>query len=1392
MKEEIFDNKFVYYSIIFILLAIAIFGAVTIKKFIGYAGAEVPAEAGTITTVTIDHRTASSNWHGLYGLVFSESGFSEEQSAVVDPGELSSKIFVFDCVDPNQAQQELYASTNNSIDFSNIKAGTTEMIDTDFLNLTNATRDRANNTFTELVNITVGSTSVINVPAVYTYVNDAPDSSKTFFTGILNASGKLVIVARLLQSSSTSFKGTNVKYQMLLPVPNSSTKYYFFADPNDECPAGFGTGQVGDSVITGFVFERNSTIPISGVTVSAGGNSSLTDSNGLFNMTVPGGRDYNLVAIKTGYNTNITEVNTTIGSTTYKNLTMSKFFGFIGPNATISGYVQDNATNEVLVNATISIAGLNTLSNDTGNYSLIIAEGTHVIAAVKNGYDNFVGNFTIADSQNLSFIINMSTVISAGAEAVNGTLLNNGTIQGTVRDNSTNTTLAGVTVTVAGASNITDSVGFYNITALQGTTNLVATKSSYNTYFKEVNISANNITELNFSMSPVTVAEGVGNGTVRGTVFTSSGNVLSDVTVSVAGKSNVTNSTGKYLLLQIPAGTHILTATRSGYVNNISTINVTENVITEHNITMITTTEEGLGAGSGAGKGAGSGAGKGAGSGAGRGPGTGVQAQIEQPTEIKDYEISVKKILKKLRVGNFIGVPITITNNREESVSLRFSVEGNVKDLVRMDKERLIIEGNSDGEVMLTILGNVEPGVYEGYFVISGDINEKIPIYVLVLEKERLAVEALLIKVTPEKKKITAGSELKFRVDLQNLLSDEKYKVGLSYSIEGITNNKSIFIEKEDIVILTSFSLLKRVELPADLEKGDYALKVKAEFLELTSEQSTIFTVTEPIYKYAVFGIIPLWIIFVLVSLLSTGTFSVMVYKKKKAEKQRYQIELDYGQLPKPGPRAAYVGNIAETKNRAYLDLDQFQVHTLVAGSSGSGKSVVAQDLVEEALLKGSAVIVFDPTAQWTGFLRRCQDKKLLGLYPKFGMKKTDARAFNGNIHQVENAREIIDFKKIAKPGEINVFVTNKLETKDIELFVANTIREVFHANLPESRELKYLLVYDGIHSLLPKFGGSGQVFVPIERATREFRKWGVGLILISQVISDFPAEVLANINTEIQMRTRDEGDLNRTKEEYGDKILQSVVKAAVGTGMVENSAYNKGKPYFVGFRPIMHNPQRVSDKELENYNRYNKIIDDLDYQLEQLEKEGIDIFDLRLELKLAQDKVKSGSFNMVDIYLEGLKPRIKAQWEKLGKEPKKREIKYVSEAELEKELEKAKEERKKVQEENAEEGSGITSEAIRKAKEAKAAGIKKEEEGNVQEKQPTTSDERDKENKNNEDKKISSIVKDIHSHIDSGNREELKSSYAKLQLIYKTASKEDKIKILQDCNLIRKKLSEK
>lgn len=305
----------------------------------------------------------------------------------------------------------------------------------------------------------------------------------------------------------------------------------------------------------------------------------------------------------------------------------------------------------------------------------------------------------------------------------------------------------------------------------------------------------------------------------------------------------------------------------------------------------------------------------------------------------------------------------------------------------------------------------------------------------------------------------------------------------------------------------------------------------------------------------------------------------------------------------------------------------------------------------------------------------------MLKRYKYFGMSEDEAKAYDGRVKVVKDPYEMIDIQKyMGRKGEITVFDVSNLDPKQIDLVVASTIQQVFKSNPKEKNELDTLLVYDEVHRLLKKFGGSGEGFVQLERGAREFRKWGIGLLLISQVLSDFVGEVKANIGTEIQMGTRHEKDLNRVKTKYGEKSLKSLAKAPSGTGMVVNPKYNKGRPYFVSFRPLLHSPEALDKKELENYQKYFGEVEDLEHQIKKLKEEDVDVMDLNMEMKLVRNKVKSGQFRIADTYLESLKPKVKEKWEDLGKKPQHLKKKKLSKKEIMQGVEKAEKEREKAE----------------------------------------------------------------------------------------------------------------
>ena len=150
-----------------------------------------------------------------------------------------------------------------------------------------------------------------------------------------------------------------------------------------------------------------------------------------------------------------------------------------------------------------------------------------------------------------------------------------------------------------------------------------------------------------------------------------------------------------------------------------------------------------------------------------------------------------------------------------------------------------------------------------------------------------------------------------------------------------------------------------------------------------------------------------------------------------------------------------------------------------------------------------------------------------------------------------------------------------------------------------------------------------------------------IAVFLLSQVLLDFKGAIRANIANEIQLRTKYEGDINRVKTKYGPDYSSKVTKLTIGTGLFQNPEYNFGKPWFINFRPLLHSPFALSDKEVNQYIKITKKIEELDKRIEKLKEKKIDTYDIELELNIVKDKVKVASFGMAQSYLEPLIKRI-------------------------------------------------------------------------------------------------------------------------------------------------------
>jgi len=629
-----------------------------------------------------------------------------------------------------------------------------------------------------------------------------------------------------------------------------------------------------------------------------------------------------------------------------------------------------------------------------------------------------------------------------------------------------------------------------------------------------------------------------------------------------------------------------------------------------------------------------------------------------QSVDITPSEISVKAY-----AGDFADSLLTITNNGDETILVEISsISWEIKNIIpEIEKGYVRIAPNGTGYLRVRGYINREssPGFYEGDIIVNVNGKEK----TIALKLEVLAVVtevSLDLDIELDRIESKPGGTVVVRSKISNLVQ-RKTETSLEVIMKDLETG-SILVRKESGIILPENVVLEtstELIIPKEIQDKEYEITgtlyyvgdgnrtLKASDAERIIVRRSLLDMLDPIISEItgarmILGFFMLIVLGILMSFYRR-------YKKEREIRKRYLESIKFDTLPHKGPKSGYIGKIAEMNADAYLYLDSLSSHTLMAGTTGCGKSLSAQVLVEEALMKSDvSVIVFDPTAQWTGFLEPNKDEEMFNRYGRYKMKRADAKAFNGNVYVIKDANQRINPKQHITPGEISVFYMRELNNPDMEVFISNAIEDIFSAKLGDSPKLKVLLVFDEIHRILPKFGGVGKGFVQIEKAVREFRRFGIGVILISQVLKDFIGQIKANIGTEIQMQTRYTEDLDRINLKYGGYIYQSVVKANVGEGMLQNPEYNKGNPYFVSFRPVLHNANSMSNEKLEQYATYNEKVNQLMPKLETLRKAELDIFDIELEMKLAMDNIKGGSFGIVDLYIDSLSERIDDYVERL------------------------------------------------------------------------------------------------------------------------------------------------
>ncbi len=241
--------------------------------------------------------------------------------------------------------------------------------------------------------------------------------------------------------------------------------------------------------------------------------------------------------------------------------------------------VRDADTNAVISGAYVSGAGKG--GNTGSNGKLLfndIAFGTYTFTASKSGYTSNTGRATIsASSPTASITIYLSKPTVEEEEPDDTT----GSVTVYVRDANTYALLSSAYVSGNGYGGYTNSYGYVSFSDLSfGSYTFSASKSGYYSNSSSVYISRSNAyPSVTIYLTPITAVEEDPTTDMEVRVVDgSTGYAISGATVSGAGSTKITNSSGYAYYYDLDIGTYYMSASKSGYESNGANATLTEGV----------------------------------------------------------------------------------------------------------------------------------------------------------------------------------------------------------------------------------------------------------------------------------------------------------------------------------------------------------------------------------------------------------------------------------------------------------------------------------------------------------------------------------------------------------------------------------------------------------------------------------------------------------------------------------------------------------------------------------------------------------------------------------------------------------------------------------------------
>ncbi len=255
---------------------------------------------------------------------------------------------------------------------------------------------------------------------------------------------------------------------------------------------------------------------------------------------------------------------------------------------------------------------------------------------------------------------------------------------------------------------------------------------------------------------------------------------------------------------------------------------------------------------------------------------------------------------------------------------------------------------------------------------------------------------------------------------------------------------------------------------------------------------------------------------------------------KESLQKQDV-VPIPTAQAPAYGNVIGYVcdRNMQPTANPVSLSEELLLHHVLITGMTGSGKTSIALKIVSEVRKMGKPILVVTPQP---------------GPWKKMGV-----HVLTDDDEELKDAINLLDIRSFARDLEETAKTLSSLVD--------------FFSHSEETEELRLLVVFDETHRLM----AYNELTQILDTAARELRKYGVGLVFISQSCFDFVRGIRGDIHTHIAMRTVWSNDLIYMRQHSNlpkgsDNFFEALRHSANGIGVFYSHFFNHAIPYYCKF----------------------------------------------------------------------------------------------------------------------------------------------------------------------------------------------------------------------------------